>query len=186
MVKVCTRLPKYLLLLALLSLSSACSNTHHMEPGHNQVASLTENEVIDPGHVLYTGTYVLERDDGSSCVLKVVHHLSKTPAEQISFELFCIRGIPSYNSGYALDTVLLSENKAVYSPDFPGIEDKCHLLLEFQETTVEVTQIGNPPNCGFGHAVYANGSYEMVGSEAPTLGCMRMDDPCGTISGDAG
>ena len=103
----------------------------------------------------------------------------KGPFEEIDIELVCIRGAPSYNSGYALDTIRIVESIAVFSPDISNIDsDKCYIVFEFGETEVKVTQIGLSGECGFGGSVYADGTYKLVDHAKPTLGCMRIDNPC--------
>ncbi len=120
-----------------------------------------------------SGTYKVNKADGGECVIKVILELL-APFEQIDFELFCILGEPSYNSGGALAKLLFAHNMAVYAPD-----RSCNIVLEFRNDEIEVTQIGSDFDCGFGHAVYADGIYKLIDNKPPIIGCMRQDNPCG-------
>jgi hypothetical protein len=94
--------------------------------------------------------------------------------DQISFELVCSRGTPSYNSGYAFSKIHMADSIAVHSPN-----DACSIVFEFQDNLIKVTQIGLDSDCGFGHGVYASGIYSLIDDSPPVLGCMRLDNPCG-------
>jgi hypothetical protein len=120
-----------------------------------------------------SGSYGIDRSDGGYCRLLIVMEPRDEPFDKISFELFCIRGAPSYNSGYAMELIYLSNNIAVYTPS-----DKCNIVFQFYPASVYVTQIGLDFDCGFGHAVYADGSYSLLSRTIPRLGCMRLDNPC--------
>lgn len=138
-----------------------------------------------PGHVLtpspcppelcpYTGTYVLDRcatGDDSPCLIGcVLWVLQRSPAE-VGFELYCQRGPPSYNSGYAVDALSVAGGVAVYEPQFFP-DWHCRIMFEFGQGTVVATQDGTSAECGFGHAVYANGTYQRVDASPPVPGCM--------------
>ena len=122
----------------------------------------TPTPTVMPDHD-YSGTYVLMRgedyaEDGG-CFLKVRHEISDPFSGQlddISFELECIRGAPSYNLGYASGTILFDSHMAVYSSPFG-----CALVFEFRGEFINVVQIGTSDDCGFGHAVYADGLYQL-------------------------
>ena len=160
---------KNITLALMLLIFSACSETKSFETENNW-----EQQRPD-----FSGTYSRSGKNGAECTLKTDHNLLKGPFEEIDIELVCIRGAPSYNSGYALDTIRIVESIAVFSPDISNIDsDKCYIVFEFQEAEVKVTQIGLSGECGFGGSVYADGTYKLVDHAKPTLGCMRIDNPC--------
>lgn len=128
--------------------------------------------VINP-----TGTYILTRENGSGCILKMLEQPTDKPFRQLDFELLCMRGDPSYNSGYAMATIFMADNKAVYFIQYDGAIP-CSIIFEFQESAVQVEQIGTWSDCGFGGSVYANGIYELKDHAPPVLGCMREYTPC--------
>jgi len=109
-------------------------------------------------------------DYGSYCLLNVAMQPESYPQE-IGIELGCDRGAPSMNSGYALDIIILEEDTAVYSPWFNLGE--CYIVLKFINNQVKVVQIGSGLDCGFGHAVYADGTYDLIDPTPPILGCME-------------
>jgi hypothetical protein len=136
-----------------------------------------------PSYDKISGMYKLQRGSGE-CNLKVVFEPT-VPSYEISFELFCNRGAPSYNGGYAMGKILMVDNIAVYSPRiFP--DSVCDIVFQFNGNKVKVTQLGMDFDCGFGHAVYVDGIYTLVDIKAPTLnslewGCMgwlELDSPC--------
>jgi len=136
------------------------------------VSTFTPIPLVRPEQDNISGTYQLKRSDGGECVIKVIFEPT-SPIDKIGFELFCIRGAPSYNSGRALANVLLAHNMAVYSPN-----TTCSIVLEFLDDEIAVTQIGLDSDCGFGHTVYADGTYQLIDNKPPVLGCMRLDNPC--------
>jgi hypothetical protein len=119
-----------------------------------------------------SGTYKVVRSDGGWCIIKIILE-QHAPEDVIGFELFCIRGAPSYNSGSALGRLLSGHNMAVFSPN-----QKCSIVLIFKPNSIDVTQIGMDFDCGFGHTVYADGIYQLIDDRPPVIGCMRGDNPC--------
>ena len=135
---------------------------------------------------LISGTYKFDRGDGGYCAIRAVLQPFVTPEQLVVIELFCLRGPPSYNSGYASpQKVILSNNLAVYSVSeeyFHVIEEfaeaPCHLVFQFGKDIITVTQLGMDFSCGFGHAVYADGVYKLVDPKPPVLGCLSIWEPC--------
>lgn len=108
-----------------------------------------------------TGTYVLNRRGGAGGVLRV----ARRPGGKIEFDIECNRGAPSYNSGAAGGTVALVNNKAVLVVDEYG--ERCEIVLAFRGSKAVVTQNGSAPDCGFGHAVYCDGTYTRKSRKTP-------------------
>jgi hypothetical protein len=128
-----------------------------------------------PDYDQVSGKYLLDRGENGGCVLNVVLE----PTNEIGFDLFCIRGALSYNSGYGIGKILIRNNVAVYSPRFFS-GDVCNIVFQFEEDKVTVTQFGSDFDCGFGHAVYADGVYELVDIKPPQLGCLHGENSCQT------
>ena len=128
-----------------------------------------------------SGTYKFQRGDGGECDLKVNLEPPVRPFREISFEIACIRGAPSYNSGWAMAKVLMSNDLAVYSRPSSVSDSMCNIVLQFGDNAVKVTQLGMDYDCGFGHAVYVDGLYTLVDPNPSSLGCLgvrELDDPC--------
>lgn len=133
----------------------------------------------------YSGTYHQRNDEDfkkyGGCILKVVHQrIMGEPYDNLTFELYCTRGAPSYNMGYASETILFEgdvKNMGVWSSPYGD----CHLVYEFSNTKVIVSQIGKSGACGFGGNIYANGEYYLRDSTFPEIGCMNPNtalNPC--------
>ena len=128
-----------------------------------------------------SGTYKFQRGDGGECDLKVNFEPPVNPFLEISFEIACIRGAPSYNSGWAMAKILMGNDIAVYSRPSSVSDSTCNIIFQFGDNQVKVTQLGMDYDCGFGHAVYVDGLYTLVDAKPPTLGCLgvrELDDPC--------
>jgi hypothetical protein len=166
-----------------ISTATALPPSPTIKPASTKISQPTQTSIPSPTFTSVpserlegdniSGTYKVDRTDGGECVIKVILE-PLTPIEQISFELFCIRGAPSYNSGGALGKLLFGHNMAVYAPN-----RSCNIVLEFRNDEIEVTQIGLDFDCGFGHTVYADGIYKLIDNKPPVIGCMRQDNPCG-------
>lgn len=61
--------------------------------------------------------------------------------------------------------VPVHENLAQYSTHEFG-EKECRISLKFSTDKLEVTQTGDDFDCGFGHNVTANGTFQRVSSKA--------------------
>ena len=108
-----------------------------------------------------TGTYLLKRTKGAVGSL-LVRQLSPTTIE---FELGCNRGAPSYNSGMVRATIDVLDGIAVHRiSEFGG---PCEIKLTFTGTAVSVSQSGTAFECGFGHAVYCDGTYRLKNRKPP-------------------
>jgi hypothetical protein len=136
-----------------------------------QTPSATENI----GELTGTYDWMESNIEGRGCTLKVVHHTTLDPFNKIDFELSCNRGAPSFNSGFAQGTISEGKNVAAFTRYDPVSGETCNLVFRFIEAAVEVTQIGMDYACGFGHGVYAEGTYELVDSSIPQLGCSDLN-----------
>ena len=132
-----------------------------------------------------SGTYKFERADKSYCAIRANLQPFIPPFQEVVIELFCLRGSPSYNSGGLIQKVLLSNNLAVYSASeeyFDYTENytsaPCHIVFQFEQDTIEVTQLGLDSDCGFGNGVYAYGVYKLIDPKPPVIGCLSIWNEC--------
>jgi hypothetical protein len=132
-----------------------------------------------------SGKYKLDHGENGGCFLNVVLE----PTDEIGFYLFCIRGAPSYNSGSATGKILIRNYLAVFTPSYHFLDTDtepnaaprvCNIVFQFEENKVIVTQLGSDFDCGFGHAVYSDGVYQLVNKKPPQLGCVFDESTCPT------
>lgn len=111
--------------------------------------------------------------ESQGCYLTVENTLSRVPPESVApypyryisrihFQLDCCNGAPSYHLGSASGDIIEMGNAAVYQREDPLFDEACKLIFIFSDDQVTVYQIGESWECGFGHAVYANGVYHRV------------------------
>lgn len=86
----------------------------------------------------------------------------------IAFDLlypFVVTGELSANMGFLDDIVPIKGDTAVYESTEFGT---CKITIKFVKPgTVKVTQEGSDADCGFGHNVFAWGTYKKVSSKKP-------------------
>jgi hypothetical protein len=70
----------------------------------------------------------------------------------------------SINMGYAFGEAIIEGNIATFKP--PDTE-RCEITLVFLPGKLKVTQEGSDADCGFGHNVYATGTYRKIRSGKP-------------------
>ena len=70
----------------------------------------------------------------------------------------------SPNMGYAMGEAIIEGNIATFKP--PDTE-RCEITLVFLPGKLKVTQDGSDAACGFGHNVYATGTYRKIRSGKP-------------------
>jgi hypothetical protein len=115
-----------------------------------------------------TGTYAVTWEHDAGCVLEVERLADST---RIHFAVDCTIGAPSYNLGFAEDTVSITRHVAVWrTTEYSG--EACELRMKFTDGVVDVKQNGSDVDCGFGAHVYASGTYKRTGRKKP-----RFDHP---------
>jgi hypothetical protein len=122
-----------------------------------------------------TGTYSQYWGQDGGCTLNAIHEITLEPFDKIHFELFCTVGAPSYNMGYVIATILETDNIAVYSHNSELANESCNIVFTFLPDGVDVSQLGEDFICGFGHGVYANGTYLLKSRDIPKLGCLNTN-----------
>ena len=70
----------------------------------------------------------------------------------------------SINMGYAMGEAIIEGNIATFKP--PDTEG-CEITLVFLPGKLKVEQTGSDADCGFGHNVYATGTYRKIKSGKP-------------------
>ena len=70
----------------------------------------------------------------------------------------------SPNMGYAMGEAIIDGNVATFKP--PDTE-RCEITLVFLPHKLKVMQDGSDADCGFGHNVYATGTYKKIRSGKP-------------------
>jgi hypothetical protein len=90
-------------------------------------------------------------------------------AEGTRFQLQISRGAPSYNMGFLEGALAVEDGRATWrSPD-----DACAIAFAFgRETVVLKQERGSDADCGFGHAVSADGTYRRTSRKQPKLDLM--------------
>jgi hypothetical protein len=120
-----------------------------------------------------SGTYKNDRGNAGYCELLIAiePRIDDNLLDRLDFELFCIRGAPSYDSGHTLSDINYKDNVAVYVHG-----ELCTIVFQFREYSINVTQIGF--DCGWGFAVYSDGEYKLIDEKIPKLGCLGLGKTC--------
>jgi hypothetical protein len=80
------------------------------------------------------------------------------------FQLQLSRGAPSYNMGFLEGTLAVDEGRATYRSQ----DGACAIAFAFAgETVVLKQERGSDADCGFGHAVSADGTYRRISRKKP-------------------
>jgi hypothetical protein len=89
---------------------------------------------------------------------------------KVQFDGIYMTVAKSPNMGYAMGEAIIDGNVATFKP--PDTE-RCEITLVFLPGKLKVMQDGSDADCGFGHNVYATGTYRKV------LGGKRKFEPPG-------
>jgi len=83
---------------------------------------------------------------------------------KVQFDGIYMTVMKSPNMGYAMGEAIIDGNIATFKP--PDTE-RCEITLVFLPGKLKVTQDGSDADCGFGHNVYATGTYRKIRSGKP-------------------
>ena len=83
---------------------------------------------------------------------------------KVQFDGIYMTVMKSPNMGYAMGEAIIDGNIAKFKP--PDTE-RCEITLVFLPNKLKVTQDGSDADCGFGHNVYATGTYRKIRSGKP-------------------
>jgi hypothetical protein len=119
-----------------------------------------------------TGTYDLKSDtkkkDGDIYGYFGTVKVKLLQNSRIAMSFYICKGAPSYNSGSFVDTLNYHDNKVIrIAEDDPS----CKLVFTFSKKEITVVQQQKDLNfgCGFGHGVFADGSYKKISSKIPLI-----------------
>ena len=70
----------------------------------------------------------------------------------------------SFNTGYAAGFAIIDGNIATFKPDE---NEPCEITIVFLPGKIKVMQSGRDVDCGFGHNVYATGTYKKIRGGKP-------------------
>lgn len=84
--------------------------------------------------------------------------------EGTRFQLQLSRGAPSYNMGFLEGSLTVEGGRATYR----SRDGACAIAFDFARETVVLKQtLGDDADCGFGHAVHADGTYRRISRKKP-------------------
>ena len=83
---------------------------------------------------------------------------------KVQFDGIYMTIMKSPNMGYAAGEATIDGNVATFKP--PDTE-RCTITMVFLPGKLKVTQEGDDADCGFGHNVYATGTYRKIRSGKP-------------------
>ena len=86
---------------------------------------------------------------------------------RVRFQLELWRGAPSHNMGFLEGTVTVKDGRGRFSSREAGMA--CDIDFTFQQDKVVVHQTGTDAACGFGHEVYADGTYKRTSQRKPVF-----------------
>jgi hypothetical protein len=83
---------------------------------------------------------------------------------KVQFDGVYITASRTPNLGTATGEAVIDGNVATFKPEDT---QQCEITLVFLPNKLKVEQAGSDADCGFGHNVYANGSYRKIKSGKP-------------------
>jgi hypothetical protein len=93
--------------------------------------------------------------------------LFRIEKNKYKFWLSVNRGWPSYNMGELDGFIEVENSRAVYNTKMEFSDSSCAVLFVFSAKSIEVEQSSGSNECGFGHNVYAGGTYKLKTRKAP-------------------
>lgn len=125
----------------------------------------SRNVIINP-----TGTYVLK---GEKYRHEIRGHYGEIRVKLITDSLVAVAmysnsGYPGYASASFTDTILYTDNKAIY---YSKADPSCRMIFEFDVDGVNIKQIYTDPasTCGFGKGVIPLGFTPKYSSYTPVI-----------------
>ena len=130
--------------------------------------SSISNTLIDPtGTYSYNGKTIKKNGEtyGKFGTIKV--KLLKN--SKIAISLYVCKGAISYNSGSFVDTLEFKNNIAVFTT--PEYDSTCKIVFTFKQKSLTIlqTQANLNNGCGFGHGVFADGTYNRISKKVPII-----------------
>jgi hypothetical protein len=93
--------------------------------------------------------------------------LLRIEKNRYKFWLSVNRGWPSFNMGELDGFIEVENNEAVYTAKMEFSDSSCAVIFVFSAKSIKVEQSSGSNECGFGHNVYAGGTYKLKTRKAP-------------------
>lgn len=77
------------------------------------------------------------------------------------------RGAPSYNMGNLYGRLKVKSGVGVFTKNIAGEKKSCVLEFKFQSNNLNILTLADNDNCGFGYAVFADGTYKRSSKKIP-------------------
>ncbi|MCZ8021712.1 MAG: hypothetical protein O9294_08125 [Cytophagales bacterium] len=106
----------------------------------------------------YSGQYILsDKNKNRNGTIMIYSESDST----LLFYLELTSGKPSYNVGNLYGRISIKNAVGEYLGNSLGTQSQCELIFEFSKNQLTITYSENKNDCGFGHSVYANGTYKL-------------------------
>jgi hypothetical protein len=144
--------------LLLLCVATSGLSTAGQNPLPTPPKPPTKHEIVTGAQA--NGVY---RNRGSEIRILALGHQRLKVQFDLTYEYKSPKG-PMANLGGAMGEAKIEGNVATFKP--PDTE-RCEITLVFLPGKLKVTQDGSDADCGFGHNVYATGTYRKIRSGKP-------------------
>ena len=106
----------------------------------------------------YSGHYILnDKNKNRNGTIMIYAESDST----LLFYLELNSGKPSFNMGNLYGRINIKNTVGEYLENSLSIQNQCKLLFEFSNNQLTINYSENKNDCGFGHSVYANGTYKL-------------------------
>lgn len=85
----------------------------------------------------------------------------------ILFYLDLNAGPPSLSMGSIYGEVLINKGKGIFNASLEGYKKSCSLSFQFVNNKLIIKTVNNEDDCGFGHNVFADGTYKRISNKNP-------------------
>lgn len=106
--------------------------------------------VVTAGANDFTGTWEYHGPAESGMWLMTLQN-----GNEVRFQLEISRGAPSYNTGWIEGKFLLKGSSGIFQSSEYGT---CAIKFEFKKSKVNLKEVNQSQECGFGYNVYAEGT----------------------------
>lgn len=115
----------------------------------------TKNKILT---VKYAGEYSFGTDIEKGRVGTI--YIYPETDNTILFYIDLNRGAPSYNMGSLYGRVKITNNIGIFYTKFDYADNGCKWSFTFTQNSLTIKTFDNEYECGFGHAVYADGTFK--------------------------
>jgi|GEM_PF-1165755 hypothetical protein len=130
---------------------------------------LISKETVHYSDSIFTKKYAGIYSYGSNVEEEPVGSLTVFPESDSTVLIYLdvCRGAPSYNLGQLRSRLAIQNDTALYFYKDQYADNGCKLLFAFTNEEINVTTIEGYEECGFGHAVYADGKFILSDKNIP-------------------